>query len=64
MDLTKLNRRTFLKASALTGTTAAISQMTGGLIEDAHAAAKPAAVTAIKDETKIVKTSCRACIHD
>ena len=52
MDLSILNRRTFLKASALTGLTAAL-EGTGvdGLVQ-AAAAAEPAAKA--QAETKIV----------
>ncbi len=63
MDLSILNRRSFLKASAMTGAAVALSEVSGGLVKKAEAA--PAATDAAAiDETKIVKTSCRACIHD
>ncbi|MDO5531668.1 molybdopterin-dependent oxidoreductase [Sutterella sp.] len=67
MDLKKLGRRSFLKATAITGTTAAISQMTAGIVPAAKAAAPSVPLVGVtKDggETRIVKTSCRACIHD
>jgi anaerobic selenocysteine-containing dehydrogenase len=60
MDLSRLNRRSFLKTSAVAGGVAALSHLSEGLIADAQAAAPAAA----KDETKIVKTCCRACIHN
>ena len=63
MDLSKLSRRTLLKASAVTGTAAAVSHMTGGLVTQAKAAAAGSAIP-VTTETHIVKTSCRACIHD
>ena len=64
MDLSILNRRTFIKASALTGLTAALeTQGVTGLVADA-AAAEPAVKKAADGETKIVKTACRACIHN
>ena len=64
MDLSRLSRRTFIKTSAITGTTAGIAQMTGGLIPTASAAQAGKSAAAAKDEIRIVKTSCRACIHD
>lgn len=61
MDLSKLNRRTFLQASAAAGLAAAVeSSAAEGLVKTKAA---PAART-IEGETKIVKTCCRACIHN
>lgn len=61
MDLSRLSRRSFLKTTAAAGTTAAL---TGGLIPASEAAAAAKAPAAALDKTEIVKTSCRACIHD
>lgn len=61
MDLSKLNRRTFLQASAAAGLAAVVeSSAAEGLVKTKAA---PAART-IEGETKIVKTCCRACIHN
>ena len=61
MDLSKLNRRTFLQALAAAGLAAAVeSSAAEGLVKTKAA---PAART-IEGETKIVKTCCRACIHN
>lgn len=60
MDLSKLSRRGFLKASAITGASAAVADITGSLVPEAKAA--PGAPK--PGETRIVKTSCRACIQD
>jgi anaerobic selenocysteine-containing dehydrogenase len=57
MKLPELNRRDFLKATAVTGVATALgSSVYEGLtrLESAHAAAT--------DTTRIVKTNCRACI--
>ena len=63
MDLSKLSRRTLLKATAVTGSAAAVSHFSGGLVADAQANGGSAAAN-IKAEAHVVKTSCRACIHD
>ena len=55
-----LSRRTFIQAAA---GTAAISAVPDGLVARAAEPAKPAAAAG-KDETKIVKTCCRACIQN
>jgi anaerobic selenocysteine-containing dehydrogenase len=61
MNFANLNRRSFLKASsALTG--AAVAGLGTGFTAAEAAEKKGAAAAA--GETKIVKTSCRACIHD
>ncbi|MCD8339980.1 MAG: molybdopterin-dependent oxidoreductase [Burkholderiales bacterium] len=62
MDLSILNRRSFLKASAITGAAVALQEVAGGLVKDASAQAAPAAAAA--DDTQIIKTACRACIHN
>ncbi len=61
MDFLKLGRRSFLKSSAMTGAAALLSEVPGGLVKSASAQDAPAADDG---ETRIVKTSCRACIHD
>ena len=62
MELSILNRRTFLKATAAGGLAAALdAHTTDGLVPKAAAAAPK---TADGGETKIVKTACRACIHN
>jgi anaerobic selenocysteine-containing dehydrogenase len=60
MDLTRLNRRNFLKTAAVAGGVASLPKLSEGLVAEAQAAAPAAA----KEETKIIKTSCRACIHN
>ena len=60
MALPKISRRTFVEATSIAGLSAAAAKMPGGLVQDAHAAEKAAAA----GETKIVRTSCRACIHN
>ncbi len=66
MNLSILNRRGFLKASALAGASVALNEITGGLVKDASAQlANQENVTGkLQDDERIVKTSCRACIHD
>ncbi len=64
MDLSVLKRRSFLKAGALTGASVAAMEITGGLVEGACAQTANNTQQAAKDETKIIKTSCRACIHN
>ncbi|MDL2060180.1 molybdopterin-dependent oxidoreductase [Mesosutterella sp. AGMB02718] len=60
MEQSLISRRSFLQATSITGIAAAVAGPSGeGLVAQAHAA--PARR---KDETKIVKTSCRACIHN
>ncbi|MDL2060209.1 molybdopterin-dependent oxidoreductase [Mesosutterella sp. AGMB02718] len=54
-----LSRRSFIQAAA---GTAALSAMPDGLVAEAQAAQKQHA--AARDGTKIVKTCCRACIHN
>ncbi len=62
MERTALTRRSFFRATALTGAAAGLAgAIPGGFVKDAEAAAEKAAK---KDETKIVKTLCRACIHN
>lgn len=61
MDFFKLGRRSFLKSSAMTGAAALLAEVPGGLVKSASAQNAPAADDG---ETKIIKTSCRACIHD
>ncbi len=62
MEMSALNRRSFLKATAVTGVAAALNEtLPGGLVESTQAAPT---TEAKKDETKIVKTCCRACIHN
>ncbi len=63
MELKSISRRSFLEASALAGAAALKSPLADGLVKDARAADAPAAASA-EDETKIVKTCCRACIHN
>ncbi len=53
-----LGRRSFLKAAA---GTAALAGFSDGLVQTAQAAPK---ASGAKDDTKIVKTCCRACIHN
>ncbi|MCD8338840.1 MAG: molybdopterin-dependent oxidoreductase [Burkholderiales bacterium] len=62
MDLSILNRRSFLKASAMTGAAVALTELPSGLVQAAPAQA--ATAQAPEDETKIVKTLCKACIHN
>ncbi len=68
MDVSRVSRRKFLKASAITTGTLAVSQISSGLVHaassDEASATSAAARLGASDETKIVKTSCRACIHD
>ena len=53
-----LSRRTFLKATSLTGLSAALAKLPErGLVERATAAEA-------STQTRIVKTCCRACIHN
>ena len=64
MELHKISRRSFLKATALSGAAAVFSHpLSGGLVSTASAAEAPIAAAA-EEETKIVKTCCRACIHN
>lgn len=60
MELSKLSRRTFVQATAVTGLAAAVREMPEALVKDAKAAEKVAAA----NETKIIPTACRACIHN
>ena len=63
MEKFQTSRRSFLKATSVVGITAAVAGPAAeGLIPKAEAATKAAA--AEKGETKIIKTSCRACIHN
>ena len=64
----QLSRRSFLEATAVAGLAATVNRLVPeGLVSSAHAAeaakAAPAAAAAA-GETKIVKTCCRACIHN
>ena len=59
MDVLHLNRRDFLKATAVTGTAVAFGGLTGAGLRRVESAQVTAAPT-----TKIVKTCCRACISD
>ena len=61
MDLSKLTRRSFTKSLAAAVGSIPAAKLGGGLVRDAKAQAPQAAD---KDEVKIVKTSCRACIHN
>ena len=64
MELHKISRRSFLEATALSGAAAVFSHpLSGGLVSTASAAEAPIAAAA-EEETKIVKTCCRACIHN
>lgn len=64
MELHKISRRSFLEATALSGAAAVFSHpLSGGLISTASASEAPIAAAA-EEETKIVKTCCRACIHN
>ncbi len=63
MEISALNRRNFLKATSLAGIAAAEASFTGGLVPSAKAAPSPVEAGE-RDETKIVKTCCRACIHN
>lgn len=58
-----LNRRTFIQGAA---GVAAVMQLPSGLIRSAQAAEAPKAMPQAteKDGTQIVKTCCRACIHN
>ncbi len=60
MEGSKLNRRSFIKATSLAGAAAALSGplTTNGLVARAAAAEAP------QEEIKIVKTCCRACIQN
>ena len=62
MEFHKISRRSFLEAAAATGAAATLSgTISEGLVPKA-AAAVPAANQ--EGETKIIKTCCRACIHN
>lgn len=61
MDLSKLTRRSFTKSLAAAVGSIPVAKLGGGLVRDAKAQAPQAAD---KDEVKIVKTCCRACIHN
>ena len=56
-----LNRRDFIKATAITGATAAFSSQLTGFIRSEAAAEEPAK-TAAALTTKIIRTCCRGCI--
>lgn len=60
------SRRTFLKATTLSGVAAALAQApVEGLVSSARAASPASgAAPAARHETKIVRTCCRACIHN
>ena len=61
----QLSRRSFLEATAVVGLAAAVGRTSSdGLIPAAHAAEAAPAAGAAAGETKIVKTCCRACIHN
>ena len=62
MEFPKISRRSFLEAAAATGAAATLSgTISEGLVPAAKAAVPGAAQ---EGETKIVKTCCRACIHN
>ena len=63
----QLSRRSFLEATAVAGLAATVNRLVPeGLVSSARAAeaAKAAPAAAAAGETKIVKTCCRACIHN
>ncbi len=66
MNLSILSRRGFLKASAITGVAVALNEATGGLIKTAAAESfvDETVTGKLADDEKIVKTCCRACIHN
>ena len=62
MEFPKISRRSFLEAAAATGAAATLSgTISEGLVPAAEAAVPGAAQ---EGETRIVKTCCRACIHN
>ncbi|MCL2898002.1 molybdopterin-containing oxidoreductase family protein [Brenneria tiliae] len=63
MEQSVLSRRDFFKATAITGVAGVLGgSLCDGLIPRVTAATQPEAETPVT--TKIVKTNCRACIHN
>lgn len=62
MDTSKLTRRNFVKITSGSAAAIQLGSLGSGFIQAAEPAKEKKASQ--KDDVKIVKTSCRACIHD